>query len=148
MINLSRSGNMLGVIMVDVDFFKKYNDIYGHDKGDDCLRSVSECLAKGIKRSTDFVARYGGEEFAVILPNSDKEGTLMIAEKLREDVQNLAIPHSGNHLTGYVTASFGATATTVTKTHSYLDFIKKADQALYVSKQNGRNKATYLEFES
>ena len=147
MINLSRSGNMLGVIMVDVDFFKKYNDIYGHDKGDDCLRLVAECLAKGIKRTTDFVARYGGEEFVVILPNSDKDGTLMVAEKLREDVQNLAIPHAGNQSTGYITASFGFTAAKVMNTHSYFDFIKKADQALYVSKQNGRNRVTYLEFE-
>ena len=144
---LSRSNGELSVLMVDIDFFKKYNDTYGHDRGDMCLKAVAESLANGVSRSNDFVARYGGEEFLAVLPNTDEIGARAIAEKLLENVRALDIPHAGSDTAPCVTVSIGVTTGTVEFTQNQDEYVKRADQALYMSKQNGRNKYTYLKLD-
>jgi diguanylate cyclase (GGDEF)-like protein len=125
---------------VDVDYFKKFNDRYGHVAGDDCLRRVAGAIATGPRRPTDLAARYGGEEFAVILPDTDIEGACAVAEKIRLAVQALNIDHADNPC-GPVSISLGvhtchpaAEADTAP-----LACIEAADQLLYQAKINGRN---------
>ena len=143
---LSRSGGSLSVLMIDIDYFKKYNDTYGHEKGDICLKAIAQTLADTIPRANDFVARYGGEEFVVVLPNTDKAGAYVIAEKMLENVRMLNIPHANSAITQYVTISIGVTTCRVTYTQSWEEYLKCADEALYMSKKNGRNLYTYLDF--
>ena len=140
---LSRSNGKLSLMMIDVDFFKLFNDTYGHKEGDNCLKAVADALAKGVTRADDFVARYGGEEFAVVLPNTDEKGACMIAEKLRKAVQDRNIPHIKNTATGCVTISIGVTTSNVNHEQTVDDYIKHADEMLYKSKQSGRNKYSY-----
>jgi len=142
---LSRSSGLLSVLMVDIDFFKKYNDTYGHGQGDVCLREVARATSSGIMRLNDFTARYGGEEFAAILPNTDENGARIVAEKLLNRVQELKIPHSDSTVAPYVTVSIGVTTGRVAYGQSWKDYIKRADDALYMSKRNGRNQYTFLE---
>ncbi|MCL2009349.1 MAG: GGDEF domain-containing protein [Synergistaceae bacterium] len=139
-----RPKSLLSVCMVDVDFFKKYNDIYGHNKGDECLKAITESLTKTVTRIDDFVARYGGEEFAVVLPNTDEKGARIIADLLLENVRKLNIPHEKSTVADCVTISLGVTTSYVTHTQSWQDYVKRADEALYVSKQSGRNRYTYI----
>lgn len=143
---LQRSGGgLLSVIMVDIDHFKKYNDTYGHLEGDACLRDVAKALKESITRDDDFVARYGGEEFAIILPNTGENGACIIADKILENVIALNIPHQESKL-GCVTISVGVTTGNVEHARDSSDYIKFADDALYMSKRNGRNRYTYLNF--
>jgi len=142
--SLSRSNGRLSVLMVDIDFFKNYNDTYGHDAGDSCLKAVVNSLAQCITRVDDFVARYGGEEFVVVLPNTDEEGAGLIAEKILRRVYECNIPHKSSDVARFVTVSVGGTTGTVKYSHTEIDFIKRADEALYKSKQNGRNKYTFI----
>ena len=144
--SLSRSRSALSLMMIDVDFFKKYNDTYGHSKGDDCLKTVAKILVKSLSRADDFVVRYGGEEFAVVLPNTEAAGARMIAEKLLENIQKYNIPHKTSDAAGCVTISIGVTTGSVNHTQNWTDYVKRADEALYISKQNGRNQYTYLGF--
>ena len=141
--SLSRSDGTLSLMMIDIDFFKNYNDTYGHSKGDDCLKAVAETLSKSIERSEDFVARYGGEEFAVVLPNTYEKGALVIAEKLLENTRNLKIKHEKSKAAKYITVSIGITTGNVKHSQSADDYIKYADAMLYKSKQSGRNKYTF-----
>jgi len=140
----ARSGGCLSVMMLDVDFFKKYNDTYGHSEGDACLRDVAQTIAGCLLRGDDFTARYGGEEFAVILPNTEESGARVIANKILEAVRLRDIPHEKNEAAGCVTVSIGLTTGCVTYGQDGCDFIKRADTALYKSKQNGRNRYTYI----
>ena len=144
---LSRSNGQLSVLMLDIDFFKRYNDTYGHDRGDMCLKAVAGALASGVSRSNDFVARYGGEEFLAVLPNTDEIGARAIAEKLLDNVRTLDIPHAGNDAAPCVTISIGVATGSVEFTQNQEEYVKRADQALYMSKQSGRNKYTFLEME-
>ena len=145
--SLSRSGGVLSVLIADIDFFKKYNDTYGHSQGDSCLKTVAETLAGTVMRADDFVARYGGEEFAIILPDTDVNGAKMIASKILENVRAQNIPHKNNDVASCVTISIGITTCKVIHGHSFENYIKRADEALYMSKQSGRNKYTYIDFE-
>jgi len=138
--SLSRSGSLLSLLMIDIDFFKRYNDTYGHVEGDKCLQIVAQTLSESITRTDDFVVRYGGEEFVLVLPNTDEQGARLIAEKLLENIRNCDIPHEQNDAANCLTISIGATTGKVTHTHSADDFVKKADEMLYKSKQNGRNR--------
>ena len=104
---LKRSGTPLSLIMLDVDHFKKFNDSYGHLAGDDCLRRIGMTLRTYIGRATDIVARYGGEEFVVILADTDQNGAVTVAERIRKAVEALAIPHSGSDIAKTVTVSLG-----------------------------------------
>jgi diguanylate cyclase (GGDEF)-like protein len=144
---LSRSNSLLSVLMMDIDFFKRYNDTYGHDKGDLCLKAVAMALSRGVSRANDFVARYGGEEFLAVLPNTDETGARAIAEKLLDNVRDLEISHTGNEASPNVTVSIGVASGTVSFTQRQDEFLKRADEALYMSKQNGRNRYTYLDLE-
>lgn len=146
---LSRTPNgTLSLLMMDIDFFKKYNDTYGHSAGDDCLRAVAEAISGSIMRTDDFAARYGGEEFVVVLPNTEESGVRFMANKLLENVRMLNIPHEKSDAASFVTISVGATTGKVEFTHSGVDYIKRADEALYVSKQSGRNRYTFLNFKN
>lgn len=129
----------LTVIMIDIDFFKKYNDGYGHQGGDECLKKVAETLAKTISRPGDFIARYGGEEFVVILPRTDAKGASAIAEQLRANVAARKIAHAYSSVSDHVSISLGAASMPPTSTASPEQLIAKADEALYQAKEAGRN---------
>jgi diguanylate cyclase (GGDEF)-like protein len=144
--SVSRTGGCLSVMMMDVDFFKKYNDTYSHSKGDDCLKTIAEVVAGSLSRPDDFAARYGGEEFAVILPNTGEFGARYIAGKILENVRMRNIPHEKNEAADCVTVSIGVTTGEVRHTQTGADYIKCADEALYRSKHNGRNQYTYVDF--
>lgn len=143
MSTLSRAEYKLSVMMIDIDFFKKYNDAYGHGQGDICLKAIAEALNKSIMRKEDFVARYGGEEFAVVLPHTGEEGSRVLAESMLQAIRDLKIPHKDSDF-GIVTISIGITTGINTSELSRKDYLKKADEALYMSKANGRNGYTYL----
>lgn len=137
----SREQKILSLILVDIDYFKNYNDFYGHLGGDECLIRVAESIAKVINRPNDLVARYGGEEFAAVLPNTNLEGSLIFAEKMRTAVSSLRIPHEGSQISNQVTLSLGIASTVPSIDSKLEDLIKKADKALYAAKSQGRNKA-------
>jgi len=140
--SLSRSSGILSLMMIDIDFFKKYNDTYGHSEGDTCLRKVAEALAKNIPREDDFAARYGGEEFAVVLPFTNADGARLVAEKLINNIRALKIKHENSDIADYVTVSIGIITGSVNHNQNENDFIINADKMLYESKQNGRNRFT------
>jgi len=142
---LSRANGLLSVMMIDIDFFKRFNDAYGHDQGDVCLKEVARIMSSGIMRISDFAARYGGEEFVVVLPNTDEKGACIVAEKMLDRVRGLCIKHSGSTVCHYVTVSVGVTTGKVVYGQNWKQYIKRADEALYASKKNGRNRFTFLE---
>ena len=135
-----REKKCLSLILFDIDYFKKYNDTYGHLAGDDCLCQVASAALKVIKRPRDTLARYGGEEFAVILPDTDALGAEFCAEQIRYAIQNLNISHSSSQINPYVTASLGiSTIRPHMQISTSQQLIKEADLALYQSKREGRN---------
>ena len=139
MARATRQKSWISAIMVDVDRFKKFNDIYGHGFGDSCLRLLAETMKGVAGRQTDIVARYGGEEFCLILPDTDQSGAMAIAERLRQAVLDAAIPHEGSE-TGVVTISLGiATYPPHQTVRTCEDLLIRADQALYAAKHAGRN---------
>jgi len=140
----SRTGGSLSVLMIDIDHFKKYNDTYGHDAGDDCLRLAASALSECVIREEDFIARYGGEEFAVVLPNTDENGAQLVAERMLEKMREFNIPHRTSDISSYVTVSIGGTTGIINHFQNGSDYIKAADKALYESKKNGRNRYTFL----
>jgi len=144
--SLSRTDGSLSLLMIDIDFFKNYNDTYGHDMGDTCLKNVASIISKSIIREDDFAARYGGEEFAVVLPNTKENGASVIAERILENVRNRGIPHKNSSAADYVTVSIGGTTGTVKHSQNASHYVKFADSALYKSKQNGRNQYTFERF--
>jgi diguanylate cyclase (GGDEF)-like protein len=131
----------LSLIFCDIDHFKLYNDTYGHQAGDECLIRVAHILKETILRPGDLVARYGGEEFVIVLPETPLESAPVVAEKLRENVENLHILHRASPVNRHVTISLGI-ATTIGDLLAEDELIAVADRALYQSKQNGRNRAT------
>lgn len=137
-----RSEKPISLIMADIDFFKNYNDNYGHLQGDECLIKVAKSIFSSIKRPLDFAARYGGEEFAVILPETDAEGARVIAEIIRKNIENLKIIHEYSAVAPYITLSLGIAAIVPGVSYSISEFIEKADKALYNSKLKGRNRVS------
>lgn len=134
-----REQQYLSLILCDVDYFKSYNDTYGHPAGDQVLLQISQAMSQTLRRSTDLVARYGGEEFALILPDTDPQGAEIVAHQIRTAIYNLQIPHSSSPL-GFVTISLGV-ATVMPRVDRYvLDLMKTTDQALYAAKAQGRNR--------
>ncbi|MBF0224301.1 MAG: GGDEF domain-containing protein [Desulfobacterales bacterium] len=129
----------ISIIMIDIDFFKKYNDTYGHQKGDECLKAIALILEKNIRRPGDIVARYGGEEFTVVLPATNEEGALSIAESMRESVLASKI-ESKDSPNKHVTISVGIATEIPEAASMFEDLIGKADKALYQAKNTGRNK--------
>jgi len=144
---LSRSNSSLSVLMVDIDSFKAYNDLYGHLQGDECLRQIISLILNCVDRTDDFVVRYGGDEFAVILPNTDKDGAIYIAETLLGKVREQKIPQENNPAADFVTVSIGITSGQIKHTHKAEDYLEKADTMLYRSKQSGRNMYSYCDLE-
>jgi len=146
--SLSRSGGKLSVLMIDVDFFKKYNDTYGHDMGDKCLKKIATALSRIISREDDFLARYGGEEFVVVLPNTNEEGAAQVAKEMLKVVYDCKIPHKSYEEVGFITVSIGGTTGNVKYSHNVSAYVKCADAALYKSKKNGRNRYTFEIFDA
>lgn len=140
-----QNGKPLSLLAIDIDYFKKYNDTYGHQKGDDCLTLVAQALKSSI-RETDFVCRIGGEEFCVILPNTKEELAISIAENLCKKVEGLKILHRKSNISNYVTISIGV-STVLVEDFTHIDqneIFSLADQALYIAKECGRNKVNHL----
>ncbi|MFB2838589.1 diguanylate cyclase domain-containing protein [Floridanema evergladense] len=135
--------NCLSLIMCDVDYFKPYNDSYGHLAGDFCLQEVAKAIRETVNRPADLVARYGGEEFAVILPNTSAETAFDIAERIRTKVKCLQIAHSNSPIAQYVTLSLGVSSIVPHRESSPEELIATADRALYRAKEQGRDR-TYL----
>ena len=129
----------ISLLMIDVDQFKKYNDTYGHPQGDVLLQAVAKVFRQSMARATDFIARWGGEEFAVLLPGTDLDGALKIAEQIRVNVENTKVPCADGSETR-ITVSIGVNTLTPTPGKSHDDFIYGADKALYSAKKSGRNK--------
>lgn len=134
---LHRYGDRFSVIMADLDYFKRINDKYGHNTGDAVLVQFAKVLKDNV-RGSDFVTRYGGEEFVILLPDTDRQGATELAERIRLDVAQYRFPD----VQETVTASFGVT--TVTSAHNAVEVLKKADDALYTSKKQGRNRTTFM----
>jgi diguanylate cyclase (GGDEF)-like protein len=135
-----RSTTPLSLLIADVDFFKRYNDLYGHPQGDGCLRQVAEVLATTVHRPNDTVARYGGEEFAIILPETDHTGAHQLAETLRERIQSQAIPHEEGGSWKCVTVSIGVATLVPDDTTKTSALVQQADEHLYRAKEAGRNR--------
>jgi diguanylate cyclase (GGDEF)-like protein len=135
----TRSQTLLALIMVDIDCFKRFNDTYGHQCGDDCLKLVANTLDSKLKRAGDALFRYGGEEFAAILPNSNLEGVMSVAEAMRSGVADLNISHISSMVSDRVTISLGAGSMMPDRSSSPSFLIFRVDQALYSAKQDGRN---------
>ncbi len=135
-----RNGSSLALIMIDVDCFKQYNDIYGHPAGDECLRAIGQVVGAARRRPGDVTARYGGEEIAVLLPATDMPGAMLVAESIRKAIYHLQLRHPGNG-SGVVTVSAGVQAL-VPQRHDGLplDLVEAADRALYQAKLHGRNR--------
>ncbi|QOR68076.1 PAS domain S-box protein [Cytobacillus suaedae] len=140
--NSKRAGIPLTVILLDIDYFKRYNDEYGHLVGDDCLRRVASLLNNTLKRPRDFVARYGGEEFIVILPETDADGAMTVAEHLRSNIRAENIPHIQSKIDRYITVSLGCATFIPTDRDTPDELVEMADKALYKSKESGRNCVT------
>ena len=135
------AGKPVSLLFCDVDFFKQFNDGYGHQVGDECLKAVARTLKDVLRRPADMVARYGGEEFAAVLPDTDIAGALQVAEALRAAVEALGITHRFSRATKVVTISVGAaTAVPARQDGSPMPLLKMADEALYAAKENGRNR--------
>lgn len=130
----------LSLLLCDLDYFKFYNDYYGHQSGDNCLRQVAQALSKVLKRPSDLVARYGGEEFAILLPNTDSQGAEIIAEELCLAVQQLQIPHHRSEVNPYITISIGVATVIPTQKAILNNLVNMADLALYRAKATGRNR--------
>jgi diguanylate cyclase (GGDEF)-like protein len=129
------------MLMIDIDFFKLFNDTYGHIEGNKCLKAVAKVLSGSITRKDDFVVRYGGDEFIVVLPNTDEHGARLIADKLLKNVRSLKIPHEHSGVAKFVTVSIGCTSGNVL--YPYDDFVKNADKLMYKSKHDGRDRFSF-----
>ncbi len=144
--NSTRNKTPLTILLLDIDHFKLYNDLYGHPEGDECIRQVAGMLARCLNRSADLVARYGGEEFIALLPDTPEQGAIHMCELIRSSIEKLNIKHRDSSCSKVVTVSIGATVVNYT-TGTDMDFqVTRADQALYESKSNGRNCSTVREY--
>lgn len=137
---MSRIEKPISLILCDVDYFKLYNDTYGHQAGDKCLATVAQAISNSVKRPNDIVARYGGEEFVVLLPNTNNESAVKIAKQIQDSVSSLKIIHEKSSVSSIVTLSMGISTLLVNKENSYTTLIKKSDDLLYKAKEEGRNR--------
>lgn len=142
---IKRDKKSLAVLMIDIDFFKPYNDNYGHGQGDETLRKVAKALEKTIKRPSDFVARYGGEEFVILLKDINKDGVEAVANNLLNAVRELKITHEFSKIENYVTVSIGVSYYNSSSDITKLELLLKADETLYNVKNSGRNNFAILE---
>lgn len=145
---MARERNSLSLILCDIDFFKAYNDTYGHLAGDACLQRVAKAIRSVVKRPADLVARYGGEEFAVILPGTDAEGAIHVAELIHQQVKSLRIEHDSSFVNPYVTVSVGVACCIPKPNADLAQLIAIADVGLYTAKAQGRDRVVYSPFSS
>lgn len=138
--NAKRNHQPLSLLMVDIDYFKQYNDHYGHIHGDDCLKRVANTLSNVATRSRDFFARFGGEEFIVVLPETDATAANMIAERCRSLIFKAQIPHEKSLVSQMLTISIGVSTIIPTHSEQSIDFIAAVDRQLYQAKEKGRNR--------
>lgn len=135
----SREQIPISLVLCDIDFFKNYNDNYGHQEGDLCLQAVAQAISEATNRPADLVARYGGEEFAIVLPNTDREGGMSVAMKAAEIVRSLELIHEHSQVASYVTISCGVATLVPHHNFQAINLLKAADRALYLAKADGRN---------
>lgn len=140
LLNTNEQGLEISMLVCDVDYFKKYNDLYGHALGDSALRLIAESLHRNLHEDTDFVARYGGEEFVVVLKNTNENQAVSVANNLLRSIKNLKIPHQQSDISDVVTLSIGIHTFMVSEQNQYEPMFKKADEALYQAKKEGRNR--------
>ncbi|MFO7942597.1 MAG: diguanylate cyclase [Bacillota bacterium] len=130
----------IALLMADIDYFKPYNDRYGHGRGDDCLKRVARAIARECIRPTDMVARYGGEEFVVVLPNADLEAACKVAERIQRSIEDLHIPHETSEVADHLTISIGVAHARPKEEFHGDALLKRSDEALYRAKEAGRNR--------
>jgi diguanylate cyclase (GGDEF)-like protein len=135
-----RGGYPLSLLMIDIDYFKKYNDLYGHQNGDQCLKMVARALESTLRRQSDLAARFGGEEFICVLPSCPADGAHTMAQQILDNIAKLAIPHGQSDIAPYLTVSVGAVTLMPGTVLSESELIKHADELLYQSKAEGRNR--------
>lgn len=138
--NAKRNQRPLSLILLDIDYFKQYNDSYGHIQGDDCLKRVAKTLSSSATRSKDFIARFGGEEFVLVLPETDEKAAKKVAERCRKLIFKEQIPHESSLVSHVLTISIGVASITPTHQDEALAFVEEVDKRLYLAKQNGRNR--------
>ncbi len=137
--DMARESSSLSLLLCDIDYFKEYNDTYGHVAGDDCLRQVSQVIQTSLKRPLDLVARYGGEEFTVVLPKTCGMGAIAVTQRIQTQMNQMQIPHSRSRVSPYVTISIGAATMNPSHAESPEMIIQEADRLLYRAKEQGRN---------
>ncbi|WP_105199586.1 MULTISPECIES: diguanylate cyclase [unclassified Pseudoalteromonas] len=139
-----RAGLPLSVLLIDIDYFKRYNDCYGHQQGDECLKKVASALVNNCQRGSDFIARYGGEEFVAVLPGSEEDTAMALANKLCRVIRELNIPHIDSPIAEHITISIGATTFNGDNDDNCeMALIENADRGMYQAKQDGRNSAAF-----
>nr|WP_256386707.1 diguanylate cyclase [Hydrocoleum sp. CS-953] len=136
-----REKQPLSLVLFDLDYFKLYNDFYGHQAGDNCLQQVAQAAKNVLNRPYDLIARYGGEEFVILLPNTNQQGASSIAELIQQAIRKIAIPHKESKVSSIVSVSMGIASIIPNKESSPDALIAMADKALYTAKQEGRNQA-------
>jgi len=144
----ARKKQPLAIIMMDIDYFKIYNDTYGHQAGDNCLKKVAEALKANLLRPLDLVARFGGEEFIGALPDTDLDGARKVAERLRTEVEKLKLHHKGSQVSRFVTISIGVCAAAHGESFLPKELVRVADEALYKVKNAGRNQVVVVDYKS
>lgn len=137
--NARRNNHPLSVILLDIDYFKQYNDYYGHIHGDNCLKRVAQILGAAVNRPRDFLARFGGEEFVLVLPETDAQSARKIAQRCFDLIAAERIAHSQSQISNILTASFGIGSIIPSRDDESIDFIEKVDKRLYQAKEKGRN---------
>jgi diguanylate cyclase (GGDEF)-like protein len=137
----ARTGKPLGIVMIDVDHFKQFNDTYGHAEGDRCLKEVTNAAEGALQRPADLIARYGGEEFVALLPDTGLEGAMAVAEGIRAAIVTVNIPHAKSSAASYVTVSLGVACMVPALETDPAVLLKAADEQLYAAKSGGRNQA-------
>jgi diguanylate cyclase (GGDEF)-like protein len=142
-----RDTQRIAVLLVDIDCFKDYNDRYGHQAGDECLRAVAVSLSQCARRPLDFVARYGGEEFAVVLYEANREYVAEVLTRIQRSIAELNIPHEASTVASRLTVSIGAAFILPGANRTHEGLIQLADEALYSAKEQGRNRVVVMEAE-
>jgi diguanylate cyclase (GGDEF)-like protein len=135
-----RSGTEFSLILMDIDYFKSFNDNYGHVRGDECLRMVAQVITGVMSRATDLAARFGGEEFVFLLPETDLNGAFVFAEKIRKSISDLALPHRFSSIADHLTVSLGVISVWQLTGRSISNIVAQADAQLYAAKAGGRNR--------